>query len=108
MELKQFVEEALLGITEGVERANSKQNRFRIIGEKRNESGHDGNMVDFDVWIAVDQKTSGSLKGKVGGSVPVLNVVSISAGVDSKLDRVDSRQDVNRLKFKVWVSESNL
>ena len=104
MELKQFVKEALLSITEGVEEANSKYNRFKIIGIKRNESGIDGNNVDFDVSIVVEQKSSGKVRGKVG--VSILNVVS--ANVDSKLDQTDSHQNVNRLKFKVWVSENEL
>lgn len=110
MELKQFVKEALLSITEGVEEANSKHKRFKIIGVKRNESGIDGNNVDFDVSIVVQQKNSGNVKGRIGGKIgqSILNVVSVSANVDSKLDQTDSHQNVNRLKFKVWISESEL
>ncbi|MBI4062354.1 hypothetical protein HY410_00370 [Candidatus Gottesmanbacteria bacterium] len=104
MELKQFVKEALLSIIDGVKEANLKQNRFRIIGVKRNESGIDGNMVDFDVSIVAEQKSEGKVGGKVGTSI--LNVVS--ANVDSKLNQTDSQQNVNRLKFKVWISEDKL
>jgi len=104
MELNQFVKEALLSITEGVEEANLKHNRFKIIGVKRNESGIDGNNVDFDVSIVVGQTSSGKVGGKVGASI--LNVVS--ANVDSDLDQIDSHQNVNRLKFKVWVSEKEI
>lgn len=104
MELKHFVKEALLSVIEGVEEANLKHNRFKIIGIKRNESGLDGNNVDFDVSIVVEQKSSGKVGGKVGASI--LNVVS--ANIDSKIDQTDSHQNVNRLKFKVWVSENEL
>lgn len=104
MELKQFVKETLLSIIEGVGEANSKHNRFKIIGIKRNESGIDGNNVDFDVSIVIEQKSSGKIGGKVGASV--LNVVS--ANINSKLDQINSHQNVNRLKFKVWVSENEL
>jgi len=104
MELKQFVKDALLSIIEGVEEANLKHNRFKIIGTKRNDGGIDGNNVDFDVSIVVKQKSSGKMGGKVGASI--LNV--ISANVDSKLDQTDSHQNVNHLKFKVWVSENEL
>lgn len=104
MELKQFVQEALLSIIEGIEEANSKHNRFKIIGIKRNESGIDGNYVEFDVSVAVEQTSSEKVGGKVG--VSILNVVS--ANVDSKVDQKDSHQNINRLSFKVWVSESDL
>ena len=104
MKLKQFTKEALLSITEGVEEANSKHNRFKIIGVKRNESGIDGNFVEFDVSVAVEQKSSGKVGGKAGASF--LSVVS--ANVDSELDQTDFHQNVNRLKFKVWVSENKL
>jgi len=104
MELKQFVKEALISIIDGVKEANSEQNRFRIIGVKRNESGIDGNMVDFDVSIVAEQKSEGKVGGKIGASI--LNVVS--ANVDSKLDQTNSHQNVNRLKFKVWISEDEL
>ena len=71
---------------------------------KLNESEIDGNNVDFDVSIVVEQKSSGKVGGKVGASI--LNVVS--ANVDSKLDQSDSRQSVNPLQFKVWVSENEM
>lgn len=104
MELKQFVKEALTSIIEGVDEANSEHKRFKIIGIKRNESGIDGNNVDFDVSIVVEQKSGGEVGGKVGASI--LNV--FSADVHSKLDQTDSRQNVNHLKFQVWVSENEL
>jgi hypothetical protein len=70
MELKQFVKEALLSITGGVKEANSVNDRFRIIGMKRNDSGIDGNDVEFDVSIVVEQKSSNQVggEGKVGVS----------------------------------------
>ena len=104
MELKKFVKEALVSIIEGVDEANSEHNRFKIIGIKRNESGIDGNNVDFDVSIVVEQKTGGEVGGKAGTSI--LNV--FSANIDSKLDQTDSHQNVNRLKFQVWISENEL
>lgn len=104
MELKQFVKEALVSIIEGVKEANSEYNRFRIIGVKRNIGEIDGNEVEFDVSVVAEQKTGGEAGGKIGGSM--LNV--FSANVDSKLSQTDSHQNVNRLKFKVWVSEDEL
>lgn len=104
IELKQFVKDALLGIIEGVDDANSNHNRFRIIGEKRNDSGVDGNMVEFDISIVAERESKSGTGGKVG--TPILSV--ISANADLKLEQTNSRQNVNRLKFKVWISESEL
>lgn len=104
MELMQFVKEALLSITQGVEEANRKQNRFKIIGIKRNESGIDGNNVEFDVSINIEQRSSGKAGGKIGTNF--LSV--ISANVDSNLEQTDSHKNINRLKFQVWVSENEL
>lgn len=104
MELKQFVKEALLNIIEGVEEANLKHNRFKIIGIKRNDTGIDGNNVDFDVSVIVEGKSSGKVGGKIGTNL--LNVVS--ASLDSDMDQSNSHQNVHRLKFQVWVSENEL
>jgi len=104
IELKQFIKDALLGIIEGVDDANSKHNRFRIIGQKRNDGGVDGNMVDFDISIVAEKESKSGASGKVG--TPILSVVS--ANIDLKLDQTNSHQNVNRLRFKVWISESEL
>lgn len=104
MELKQFVKEALTSIIEGVDAANDGHNRFRIIGVKRNIGNLDGSEVEFDVSVVVEQKTGGEAGGKIG--VSILNV--FSANVDSKVSQTDSHQNVNHLKFKVWVSENEL
>lgn len=106
MELKQFVKETLLSIVSGVDEANTVNNRFRIIGVKRNIGGYDGNNVEFDVSIAVSEKSSDKIGGKAG--VTLLNVVSVSAGIDSKLAESNCFQNTNRLKFTVWVSENEL
>lgn len=104
MELKEFIKEALLSISGGVNEANIKNNRYRIIGTKRNIGNVDGSFVYFDVLVAVQKKFIGKVGAKVDSSL--LNVVS--ANINSKIDQSDSHQNVNRLKFKVWVSENDL
>lgn len=104
MILKEFIKEALLSVVEGVEEANSKHERFRIIGFKRNDTSVDGSYVDFDVLVVVDEKSSGKAGGKVGANL--LNV--LSADLKSGMDQSSSHQDVHRLKFRVWVSENKL
>ncbi|MFA6981481.1 MAG: hypothetical protein WC243_00430 [Patescibacteria group bacterium] len=109
MELKHFVKEALLSITDGVKEANSVNDRFRIIGMKRDNSGVDGNDVEFDVSIVVEQKSSNQARagGKVG--VTLLNVLNVaSADLSLQEGQTDSHQNINHLRFKVWVSESEL
>lgn len=104
MILKDYIKEALLSVVEGVEEANSKQSRFRIIGFKRDSTNSDGNYVDFDVSVAVEEKTGGKAGSKVG--VNFLKVVS--AHLEAGLDQSSSFHDVHRLKFRVWVSENKL
>lgn len=104
MILKEYIKEALLSVVEGVEEANKKQKRFKIIGYKRDDSGTDGNYVDFDVSIAVKEKSSGKTGGKA--SIDFLKVVS--SNINAELDQSSSHQDIHRLKFRVWVSENRL
>lgn len=93
-----------MSIIEGVEEANLKHKGSKIIGVKRNDGGLDGNFIDFDVSIVVEEKSTHNKGGKIG--IPILNVFSFD--LNSKLDKTDSHQNVNRLKFKVWVSENEM
>jgi len=102
MELKQFIKEALLNIADGVEEANKTNNRFKIIGVKH-ESGVDGNFADFDVSVIASESSSDQIGGKAG---IFLNV--ISAGVDSKTDQSNLRQNTQRLTFKIYISEKEV
>lgn len=107
MELKQFIKESLLGIVNGVRDANLEQERFKIIGMKRNGDIHtDGNEVDFDISITVDQKSNSEtgVEGKVG--TPILSVFAASIDGSLKSNSTDSHQNIHRLKFKVWISEN--
>jgi hypothetical protein len=101
MELKEFIKEALLNITTGVKEANKADNRFKIIGIKHDKTGMDGNFVDFDVSIVVNETSTGGAGGKI--EAKLLNVVS--AGVDSKISQTNSSQNMNRLTFKIYISE---
>ena len=102
MELKEFITEALLNIADGIDNANSKQPRFKTIGVRRNEGGLDGDFIDFDVSVVVENKSG--IKGDGKLSVPVLGV--LSAGVGLGAENSGARQDIHHLKFRVWMSES--
>lgn len=100
MELKQFIKEALLNIADGVDEANEKKKRFKIIGMK-DMYGKDGNFADFDVSIVVNEVSGGEVGGRISASI--LNVVS--AGIGSKIDQSNAYQNTHRLTFKVYISE---
>lgn len=104
MILKDYIKEALLSVVEAVEEANSKQERFRIIGYKSDVTGVDGNYIDFDVSVAIEEKSISRAGGKAG--INFLKVVS--SNLEAGLDQSSSLNDVHRLRFKVWVSESKL
>jgi len=100
MELKQFIKEALLSITSGVEEANQEANRFKILGVKH-ESGLEGNYADFDVSVVVNKQSKIDVSGEIKTSW--LNV--ISAKVGSKIDKSNSNKDTHRLTFKVYITD---
>jgi|GEM_PF-2628045 hypothetical protein len=99
MELKQFITDALLSITQGVEEANGQGNgRFRLISDIDLGAGHCalGVPVEFDVAIEVVEQKEKSAGAKLG-------VAAVGIGGDIK-NAQDSRQQ-HRLKFKVFVNE---
>ena len=100
MELKQFIKEALLGITNGVDDANKENNRFKILGVKH-ESGIDGNYADFDVSVVVNNKSKIDMSGTIKASW--LSVVSAKVG--SKIGQSSANKNTHRLTFKVYISE---
>jgi len=100
MELKQFIKEALLGITNGVDDANKEANRFKILGVKH-ESGIDGNYADFDVSVVVNEESKIDVNSEVKASW--LSVVSAKLG--SKIAQSNLNKNSHRLTFKVYISE---
>lgn len=104
MKIKQFIQEALLNIVEGVNEANSKHpGRFKIIGVQRhNKERTDGAFVEFDISVVVENTSSGKAGTKIGSSI--LNVVS--GNVSSEIRQNNTSQDTHRLKFNIYISEN--
>ena len=100
MELKQFIKEALLNITDGIDEANKETGRFKILGIKH-ESGVDGNYAEFDVSVIVKEGSNSEIKNKIGTSL--LNVVSAKVG--SRVDQSKEYNNSHRLTFKVYITE---
>jgi len=67
MELKDFVKETLINIVEGIKEANEKyKNKFTIAGSYYKpgliEKGDEGDFVDFDVSVTIDEKNDDETK----------------------------------------------
>lgn len=104
MELKKFIKEALLNITEGVEEANTESNRFKIVGVRLNGTEIDGAYADFDVSVVLNKESGAKVEGEA--KVELLTVVS--ANVDAHIDQSTSHQNTHNLKFRVYISEKKL
>lgn len=98
MELKEFVQNTLVSIAEGVQEASKiwktksehKDERFIIV-----DMGNikEGNVINFDVAITTSSEKSGNMKG--GGKILV---AELGLGGESK----QSTENVSRVKFKVY------
>ncbi|MBI1934805.1 hypothetical protein HYS31_00030 [Candidatus Woesearchaeota archaeon] len=100
MELKEFIKEALLSVVTGVDSANMIKNRFSIVGEySKTLADRAGTYIDFDVAVTINEsKESG---GKSGLGLIMANVI---AGKSKDKKEFQSNENVNRLKFKIFVS----
>lgn len=101
MELKDFIKNALVGIVEGVDEANESHDRFRMFGFTSHLSGVSGEVVEFDVSVVVDETKEGSKKA--GAGIKVINLFTGDISAEDK--KKEQNQNVNKLKFKVFVKE---
>lgn len=97
MELREFIAEALLSITQGVEDANKQIQRFELSGSKH-EKGASGEIVEFDIALQVDKSSRQGASGKIGIS---------AVGIGGQIEATSSSQNQHRLKFRVFVTESS-
>lgn len=100
MELKQFIEETLISVVEGVEEANKKHNRFQLSELFHSGTGVSGQNVEFDVSVMVNESQE---KGKKAGIFVALANLGAEKSSDSKT--IEANQNTHRLKFKVFVTE---
>lgn len=98
MELRDFIAQSLVGIVEGVEKANAKTKRFKLASDIHASAGS-GQNVEFDVAVTVSHDSQGAVAGKI-------NVVY--AKVDADLQQNRATENVNRMKFKVFITESEI
>ena len=106
MELKDFISETLVNILDGVQEANNKhQNKFKIIGEYARlnniNGGVNGNYVDFDITILVNESQDQKEKARIG----VLTYLGIGIGAEASKEskQQESVHNNHKLKFKVFI-----
>jgi hypothetical protein len=96
LELRDFVAKTLEDIVDGVEQANKKKNRFHLSGGYHKGEQISGEIVEFEVSVATNNKTVIDGKGKIG-----IFVVGAQLG-GSKEHNLES---VGTIKFHVFITE---
>jgi hypothetical protein len=95
MELKDFIKHTLLDIVNGVEEANQEKNRFRLTSQKHAGTGENGQKVEFDVSVIVNESSESGLKGGI-------KVALANLGGNRK--ESESNQNVQKIKFEIFVT----
>ncbi len=95
MELKNFINQALINIVQGVEEANKTTKRFLLASSKHDRYGS-GQEVDFDVSVTVSQDSQGTVDGKIGIAL---------ASVSGDIKQSETNQNMHRMKFKIFITE---
>lgn len=96
MELKEFIKQALLSVVDGVEEANQSKDRFRLTKHTHGKTGESGQIIEFDISVAVNEASENSAGG--GIKVALLNL-------GGQLKASESNQNTHKIKFEVFVSE---
>lgn len=105
MEIKEFIQETITQITEGVAKINDSQSSYIALKDMRGENivfHKKGNainsvvMVDFDIAVTVSQKNE-KTKG-IGAS---LKVASFGFDTDFSKGDLNENQQVSRIRFSL-------
>jgi hypothetical protein len=109
VQLKDFIKETLLNITQGVQEANEVTNRFELSDQVHGAKRINGTSVEFEVGVVVTESTTQNKEDKAGGGVniSVMNMGFKAGASGSKTDQTDNaNQSAHNLKFQVFVSEN--
>ncbi|MGQ0828598.1 MAG: hypothetical protein ACT4ON_09405 [Bacteroidota bacterium] len=96
MELKDFIKHTLLDIVNGVEEANSAKKRFHLSSNFHSGTGENGQNVEFDVSLIINESSENNAKG--GIKVALVNLAG-------EAKESESNQNIHKIKFQVFVSE---
>ena len=81
MELKQFIKNALVSVVEGVSDANKEYNRFQISGGYHSGKDINGEYIEFDLSVMVDETKE---SGKKSGIFVALANLGVGKSFDNK------------------------
>lgn len=109
MELKDFIRETLLNISQGVEEANETSQRFELSDQVHSGKGINGTSVEFEVGVIAEESTVKNKEGKANSGIKVgfanlFNAQATIAGGTSKQSD-NTNQSTHRLKFQVFIKE---
>ena len=93
MELKEFIKQTIIQITEGIREGNKyiKDNKF---GEGVNDDNYE--TIDFDIAVTSnEEETTG-----IGGKIFVANLFSAGA----KDETTTKASNASRIKFKIFLN----
>lgn len=96
MELKDFIKHALLDVVNGVEEANKEKDRFRLSSHKHAGTGGNGQKVEFDISVIVNESSESDVNGGI-------KVALVNLGGGKK--ESESNQNVHKINFEVFVTE---
>ncbi len=96
MELKDFIKHALLDVVSGVEEANKEIDRFRLTSQKHYGTDENGQKVEFDISVIVNESSENDLNGG-------LKIASFNFGGGKK--QSESNQNLHKIKFEVFIKE---
>lgn len=100
MELKEFVQNVLTDLIDGVEEVrNSSQRDLRL---SRNVQSNQ--TIEFDIALTVEEEKSNTTEGKLTGKGNI-KVASINGNVKSQSENSNNTTHTSRIKFGVYVDE---
>jgi hypothetical protein len=95
MELKDFIKQALLDVVNGVEEANVEKDRFRLTNHKHHGTGENGQQIEFDLSVIVNESTENNIKGGIK-----MALANLGGGHKES----ESNQNVHKIKFQVFIA----
>ena len=96
MELKDFIKRALLDVVEGVDEANKQKDRFRLTSHKHAGTGENGQKIEFDISVVVNEATENNINGGI-------KIALVNLGGTQKAS--EQNQNNHRIKFEVFITE---
>lgn len=103
MELKDFVKQVLIDITEAVVEAKRESNgaiaSFRLLdGHRVLETNNAASLIEFDIGVSVKNSSMFVVGAEAG-----LNILPVKGGASGKNEKGEDHHQEHRIKFSVPV-----